>query len=206
MATHSSFLALRIPGTGEPGGAAVYGVAQSRTWLKRLSSSNIRLRMQFSVPIFTWEWDYWLDCSLHLWTLLFSTRLPLSPPSPFSSLPTSVNLFVCSGLWGTLRELITGWICLSPFDSPFSPPGHLCVLPPSSLLWVTLWTFLRGPDYGEHIGKWLLASLLSPLLIPFFSSWSPLSPSSLFSSPCNSVYFSRCPSLWRNIKKQREKN
>ena len=31
MATHSSVLAWRIPGTGEPGGLAVYGVAQSRT-------------------------------------------------------------------------------------------------------------------------------------------------------------------------------
>ena len=36
MATHSSVLAWRIPGTVEP---AVYGVAQSRTRLKRLSSS-----------------------------------------------------------------------------------------------------------------------------------------------------------------------
>ena len=40
METHSSVLALRIPGTGEPGWAAVYGVAQSRTRLKRLSSSS----------------------------------------------------------------------------------------------------------------------------------------------------------------------
>ena len=39
MATHSSVLAWRIPGTGEPGGLPdVYGVAQSRTRLKRLSS------------------------------------------------------------------------------------------------------------------------------------------------------------------------
>ena len=34
MATHSSVLAWRIPGTGEPWWAAVYGVAQSRTRLK----------------------------------------------------------------------------------------------------------------------------------------------------------------------------
>ena len=40
MATHSSVLALRIPGTGKPGWAAVYGVAQSRTRLTRLSSSS----------------------------------------------------------------------------------------------------------------------------------------------------------------------
>ena len=41
MATHSSVLAWRIPGTAELGGLpAVYGVAQSRTRLKRLSSSS----------------------------------------------------------------------------------------------------------------------------------------------------------------------
>ena len=38
MATHSSVLAWRIPGTGEPWWAAVYRVAQSRTRLKWLSS------------------------------------------------------------------------------------------------------------------------------------------------------------------------
>ena len=40
MATHFSILAWRIPGTGEPGGLPVYGVTQSRTLLKRLSSSS----------------------------------------------------------------------------------------------------------------------------------------------------------------------
>ena len=39
-ATHSSVLAWRIPGTAEPGGLPVYGVAQSQTWLKWLSSSS----------------------------------------------------------------------------------------------------------------------------------------------------------------------
>ena len=39
MATHSSAVAWRIPGTGASW-AAVYGVAQSRTQLKRLSSSS----------------------------------------------------------------------------------------------------------------------------------------------------------------------
>ena len=38
MATHSSVLAWRIPGTGEAWWAAVYGVTQSQTRLKRLSS------------------------------------------------------------------------------------------------------------------------------------------------------------------------
>ena len=40
MATHSSVLAWRIPGTGGAWWAAVYGVAQSRTQLKRLGSSS----------------------------------------------------------------------------------------------------------------------------------------------------------------------
>ena len=40
MATHSSVLAWRIPGMGGASWAAVYGVAQSWTRLKRLSSSS----------------------------------------------------------------------------------------------------------------------------------------------------------------------
>ena len=40
MATRSSVLAWRIPGTEAAWWAAVYGVAQSRTRLKRLSSSS----------------------------------------------------------------------------------------------------------------------------------------------------------------------
>ena len=39
MATHSSVLAWRIPGTGEPGGLLSVG-SPSRTRLKRLSSSS----------------------------------------------------------------------------------------------------------------------------------------------------------------------
>ena len=40
MATHSSVLAWRIPGMREAGWAAVYGVTQSQTQLKQLSSST----------------------------------------------------------------------------------------------------------------------------------------------------------------------
>ena len=48
MATHSSVLAWRIPGTGEPGGLLSMG-SQSRTRLKRLSSSSSRISsVQFS--------------------------------------------------------------------------------------------------------------------------------------------------------------
>ena len=40
MATHSSVLAWRIPGRGRASWAAIYGVAQSRTRLRRLSSNK----------------------------------------------------------------------------------------------------------------------------------------------------------------------
>ena len=40
MATHSSILAWRIPGTAEPGGLPSMGVAQKQTRLKWLSSSS----------------------------------------------------------------------------------------------------------------------------------------------------------------------
>ena len=54
MATHSSILAWRIPGTGEPGGLPdVYGVAQSWTRLKRLSSSSPIVR-QHGLMVRTW--------------------------------------------------------------------------------------------------------------------------------------------------------
>ena len=47
MATHSSVLAWRIPGTGEPGGLPSMG-SQSRTQLKRLSSSS-KIKKKFMV-------------------------------------------------------------------------------------------------------------------------------------------------------------
>ena len=40
MATHSSILAWRIPGTEDPGGLSSMGSHKSRTRLKRLSSSS----------------------------------------------------------------------------------------------------------------------------------------------------------------------
>ena len=42
MASHSSVLAWRIPGTGGAWWAAVYGITQSQTQLKRLNSNSNR--------------------------------------------------------------------------------------------------------------------------------------------------------------------
>ena len=50
-AAHSRVLAWRIPGTGEPAGLP-YGVAQSRTRLKRLSSSSSSVYMLIPIPQF----------------------------------------------------------------------------------------------------------------------------------------------------------
>ena len=47
MATHSSVLAWRIPGTREPSGLPSLG-SQSQTQLKRLSSSNVYILIQNS--------------------------------------------------------------------------------------------------------------------------------------------------------------
>ena len=71
------------------------------------------------------------------------------------------------GSWGSQRvrhdwatEL--NWIELNFSSwSPLSPSSL-------SLLYVTLWTSLSVPGCQEHIGNWLLARLLSPLLIPPF--------------------------------------
>ena len=57
MATHSSVLAWRIPGTGELGGLPVSGVAQSWTQLKQLSSSSMYLSIinHFQSVLFLWR-------------------------------------------------------------------------------------------------------------------------------------------------------
>ena len=41
MATHFSVLDWRIPGMAEPGGLPIYGVAQTQTQVKQLSSSRL---------------------------------------------------------------------------------------------------------------------------------------------------------------------
>jgi len=53
MATHSSVLAWKIPGTEEPGGLPSMGVAQSRTRLKRLSSSSSNVEKGTQIIIYS---------------------------------------------------------------------------------------------------------------------------------------------------------
>ena len=60
MATHSSVLAWRIPGTGEPAGLPSMG-SQSRTRLKRLSSSSIEQK-EFNDRAFILVWHRGKTC------------------------------------------------------------------------------------------------------------------------------------------------
>ena len=64
MATHSSILAWRIPGTGA-WWVGVYGVAQSWTRLKRLSSSMCAKLLQFCLLLVT-PWTVALQAPLSL--------------------------------------------------------------------------------------------------------------------------------------------
>ena len=83
-----------------------------------------------------------------------------------------------------------------PLDSPFSPPGCLCLLPPPSLLYQTLSISVcsrRWRIFREQVTGWIC---LSPFHFPLLPSWPPLSPSSLSSPLYNSVNTSEQSRLW----------
>ena len=63
---------------------------------------------------------------------------------------------------------LLAWLLSPPFDSHFSPPGRLYLLPLPSLLYPTLWISLCILGCGEHVENWLLAGSVSLLLIPPF--------------------------------------
>ena len=68
MATHSSVLAWRIPGMGEPGGLAVYGVAQSWTRLSNFTHFQ-KTKIMASGPSTSWEINgkQWKQCQTLFW-------------------------------------------------------------------------------------------------------------------------------------------
>ena len=80
-----------------------------------------------------------------------------------------------SSIHGIFQARILEWGAIA-FST--SPPGHIYLLPPSSLLCGTPWTSLSVPDCGEQIRNWLLARYSCPFWFPLFSSWLPLTPSS----------------------------
>ena len=128
IATHSSVLAWRIPGTGEPGGLPVCGVAQSRTRLTWLSSSSDYITSSWRLAQGgTLSAPFWCLCQkLSLSPLYFNKtllhksseksslisgpRLNYSPPEAKNPgiFPFSNNL---SQGQGKIREGDSGWKC-----------------------------------------------------------------------------------------------
>ena len=99
-----------------------------------------------------------------------------------------------------LRARLLAWPLSPPLDSPFSPPGCLCLLPPPSLLYPTLWISVcsrRWRTLRELLTGWIC---LSPFHFPLLSSWPPLSTSSLSSSLYNSMNISEQSRLWSTHK------
>ena len=88
MATHSSVLAWRIPGMGEPGGLPSMGSHRVKPQLKRLSSSSMDLTFQDLVQYF----------SLQHWTLL---------PSPVTS--TAGGCFSFGSISSFFLQLVLQW-------------------------------------------------------------------------------------------------
>ena len=90
------------------------------------------------------------------------------------------------------------WLLSPTFDSLFYTSEHLYFLFSPSLPNQILWIFVGVWAMENTLGTDNCVDLsLSPLESPFFSSCSPLSPSSLSYSSCNSVNLFGCPSWWR---------
>ena len=93
MATHSSVLAWRIPGPVRPDGLPSNRVAQSRTWLKRLSSSSSSsCSFPYHNMLFTitcclcyqwWPLAWPKNFKLNLWETAFTT-IPRNQPRHIS--------------------------------------------------------------------------------------------------------------------------
>ena len=88
---------------------------------------------------------------------------PLSPPQIHQKIIWMLNNFhkTTSEHWRRTPGTQKG--------SPFSlKGGHLYLLPPPSLLYLTLWISLGVLGCGEHLRNWLLAGSVSLLLTPPF--------------------------------------
>ena len=133
MATHSSVLAWRIPGTGEPGGSPSMG-SHSRTRLNQLSSSSrvrlpqlpsscLEILSQLSLSFFSPNLE---KKSPFLWSPFTVTLTSAALPSSLS-FPTTVTLvsqdcvsrvWNCTG-WGRIAQ--RAWVShLNP--ASVSPP------------------------------------------------------------------------------------
>ena len=109
-------------------------------------------------------------------------------------------VFVVNFVHLKTQTSLMAWPLSPPLDSPFSPPGGLCLFSPPSLLYPTLWISVCSRQWRtrrELVTGWIC---LSPFHFPLLSSWPSLSTSSLSSSLCNSVNISERSRLWSTHK------
>ena len=124
MATHSSVLAWRIPGTGEPGGLPSMGshrVGHDWSDLAAAAAAEIEGDVKDVCQFLAWVTGFsvgWLSCAITT-TLSpcscfnYNLPCPFSPPTPF----ISVFLFlILSFLWW-----VSACYCYSPWSLPTLP-------------------------------------------------------------------------------------
>jgi len=144
--------------------------------------------------------SFFFSLTLYFWNSKLYSRFLIS--AFMYLLPIFVPLRTQSSvLIFHLGARLLAWLLSLPLDSPFSPPGCLCLLPNPSLLYPTLWTSVcsrRWRTLRELITGWIC---LPPFHSPLLSSWPPLSPSAFFSSLYNSVNISERSSCGVHIRK-----
>ena len=99
-----------------------------------------------------------------------------------------------------LRARLLAWPLSPPLDPPFSRPGGLCLFPPPSLLYPTLWISVCSRRWRTPKELVTVRICLSPTHSSLLSSWPPLFTSSLSSSLYNSVNTSERSRLWSTHK------
>ena len=128
MATHSSILAQRIPGTGEPGGLLSMG-SHSQTRLKRLSSSSYSFKAPSNClePFLDPAKIPFYSCSILYLLLLLQFQCIVVVFVFLNMWVTSYQLFVQGPAPGRLKvKVLVAQSCPSlcnPMDC--SPPGFL---------------------------------------------------------------------------------
>ena len=120
MATHSSVLAWRIPGMGEPGGLPSMWVAQSRTRLTRFSSSSSRTDSP------------WLKCEAKI----LLAALAVSP----------IQMFLANKLNGQKTNISPSLLAACNARDPASIPGLGLI--PWRREWLPTPVFLPGESLG----------------------------------------------------------
>ena len=102
MATHSSVLAWRIPGTGGAWRATVRGVTKSWTWLKRLSTQACKTKEPGILFQPTLVWRHLVNCNPILALTPWSSCRPHPVGTQFSGKLLSLQLQ--GTLWGFLSH------------------------------------------------------------------------------------------------------